>query len=485
MSSLWLRNGSRTEDIGKYCEGGLCPIELGDRLANRFTVLHKLGYGGFATVWLVRDDDERHGRYVALKVVSASWSQDYEPAAVVNRLRQFERDNGSPGLFVLELEHVFHTSRNGRHLCQVFPVLGPSLASFNTFDDKLYLPFAKSFARQLAKALDTLHSLGIRHGDFMLKNVAIKLDKSLDSLTEEDFEEIFGDPEWESLERYFPDTPSPAPGYAVDTGKLTFLPAEYLSTAICIFDWDQAFFTEDPPRDLAHISPQYLSPEAIFNLNNSPAADIWALGSLPFHLRVPRLLFQDWMARDPESTVLRIYEVFGSLPQEWLAFLFLGGYPVHEPLELGVEYDSLKNVSGLTVPTLEQLVEEIRVPRSPRGTTSGKAGIEKFCLLLPTWELADRGREEERFLARHTVPIQKGDAEPFLDLLRKIFEFDPAKRITARQILEHPWLVDDIDDTHYGEEHDGEEDVEDTGQGSGTGRGEEILQESGTGNQIG
>jgi serine/threonine protein kinase len=164
MSSLWLQNGCRTEDIGKYCEGGLCPIELGDRLANRFTVLHKLGYGGFATVWLVRDDEELHGRYVALKVLSASLSQHYEPASVIDRLRQFENDNGSPCPFVLELEHVFHTSRNGRHLCQVLPVLGPSLASLNTFDNRLYLPFAKSFARQLAKALNTLHCLGICHG---------------------------------------------------------------------------------------------------------------------------------------------------------------------------------------------------------------------------------------------------------------------------------------------------------------------------------
>lgn len=28
----------------------------------------------------------------------------------------------------------------------------------------------------------------------------------------------------------------------------------------------------------------------------------------------------------------------------------------------------------------------------------------------------------------------------FLDLLQKIFIYDPAKRITARQALEHPWF---------------------------------------------
>lgn len=28
----------------------------------------------------------------------------------------------------------------------------------------------------------------------------------------------------------------------------------------------------------------------------------------------------------------------------------------------------------------------------------------------------------------------------FLDLLQKIFVYDPAKRITAREALEHPWF---------------------------------------------
>jgi dual-specificity kinase len=178
-----------------------------------------------------------------------------------------------------------------------------------------------------------------------------------------------------------------------------------------------------------------------------------------------------------------MYEVFGSLPQEWLTFPFLDGYPVHEPLEPGVKYDTFEHVSDLTAPTLEQLIEEIRVPRRPKGTTSGKAGIEKFCLPVPNWKLADRDREEEKFLARHTIPIQKEDAEAFLDLLRKIFDFDPAKRITARQILEHPWLVDDVDDASYGEEQVEAEGIEDIRQKSGIGMGDESRQESETGNR--
>lgn len=139
--------------------------------ANRFVVLHKLGYGGFAAVWLVRDEQRRYGCYVALNVVSADWSDDskFESSyKVVDPLRVYERDNGSLCLFALELERLFFASGNGRYLCQVFPVLGLALASLNTSDFRLYVSFVGIFAQQLAHALDTMHTLGVCHGGKLL-----------------------------------------------------------------------------------------------------------------------------------------------------------------------------------------------------------------------------------------------------------------------------------------------------------------------------
>ena len=93
--------GNETEKLEKYYHGGFCPIHLGECIAGRFTVLHKLGHGGFGTVWLVRDAENRYGRYVVLKVVSAEYSEEYELAAVVDRLKKYERDH--PGVFLVEL----------------------------------------------------------------------------------------------------------------------------------------------------------------------------------------------------------------------------------------------------------------------------------------------------------------------------------------------------------------------------------------------
>lgn len=45
-----------TEDIFyMYRPGGFHPVHLGDLLDGRFEVVHKLGHGGHATVWLCQE----------------------------------------------------------------------------------------------------------------------------------------------------------------------------------------------------------------------------------------------------------------------------------------------------------------------------------------------------------------------------------------------------------------------------------------------
>lgn len=62
-----------TEDVERYRLGGLHPVHLNDRYDDgRYQIVHKLGAGGFSTVWLARDESEK--KWVALKIVEADHS---------------------------------------------------------------------------------------------------------------------------------------------------------------------------------------------------------------------------------------------------------------------------------------------------------------------------------------------------------------------------------------------------------------------------
>ncbi len=48
--------GIPAEGIELYCPGGYHPTHLNDLLKDgQYQILHKLGFGSFATVWLARD----------------------------------------------------------------------------------------------------------------------------------------------------------------------------------------------------------------------------------------------------------------------------------------------------------------------------------------------------------------------------------------------------------------------------------------------
>jgi serine/threonine protein kinase len=135
-----------------------------------------------------------------------------------------------------------------------------------------------------------------------MKNLSIRLGKSLDHLSEQELLDMLGRPRRRLVDEYFIPKPSPGPQYVVAAADLTLLPANYLSTKICIMDFDQGFLTDNAPRHISWTPAPYLAPESIFTLTNGPAADVWALGCVLFNLRYPRPLFRDMFGSDPEDT---------------------------------------------------------------------------------------------------------------------------------------------------------------------------------------
>jgi len=157
------------EDVEKYRRGGFHPIHLGDVLkGGRYCILHKLGYGGFSTVWLARD--KHQDRLVSLKLLTAEASQEQKELRLLRHLDEHVQADPWRGSVIAILDNFSIDGPNGTHLCYVSQPGGPSLSAISDSPGevadtrRLRAPLARKLARQLAKAVSMMHDVGIVHG---------------------------------------------------------------------------------------------------------------------------------------------------------------------------------------------------------------------------------------------------------------------------------------------------------------------------------
>ena len=142
----------------------------------RYTVLRKLGWGHFSTVWLVKDGAT--GGLGALKVVKSA--SHYAEAArdEITLLSQIkEQDPEDARCCARLLDSFEHLGPHGRHVCMLFEVLGDNLlALIRLYDHRgVPLPIVRALTRQILVALDFLHTgPGIIHTDMKPENVMLR-----------------------------------------------------------------------------------------------------------------------------------------------------------------------------------------------------------------------------------------------------------------------------------------------------------------------
>ncbi|KAH9986830.1 kinase-like domain-containing protein [Russula compacta] len=177
------------EDWEDYCKGGYHPVHIGDTFSNgRYTVVRKLGWGHFSTVWLAKD--AKLNRHVALKIVKSApryTETALDEIKLLQRLITSATSSSAtspspsqthPGRshVISFLDHFRHKGPHGTHVCMVFEVLGENLLGLIKRHQRKGVPqhLVRQIAKQILLGLDYMHRCcGVIHTDLKPENVLI------------------------------------------------------------------------------------------------------------------------------------------------------------------------------------------------------------------------------------------------------------------------------------------------------------------------
>ena len=253
---------------------------------------------------------------MALKVLAADQSTTHNrELEVLQRIKEHDHLSHPGRKHISQLlDSFYHEGPNGRHLCVVMELLGPSAFSVAERSQNYRLDgnLARRVSRQLLYATQYLHYCGIAHGgrsipkrlgissnsftlDIHTGNVLFRLG-ALDSWSRQKILDIFGHPRKGEVSR--------KDGKQLEKGLPEYLvePAEYKSfnamdfSQVQLIDFGQcesiltrlvysltntkttlAFFISSPPPSIN--TPMSLHPpELVFKHILSEAVDLWNLG---------------------------------------------------------------------------------------------------------------------------------------------------------------------------------------------------------------
>ncbi|EGX93717.1 protein kinase, putative [Cordyceps militaris CM01] len=371
------------EDVEKYLPGGYHPVDLGDTICageRAYQVIHKLGYGGLSTVWLVRSC-ARSPSYFALKVLRANLGDMKDGELRILQHLRAVAGAGHPNVVVLH-DSFKVSGPNGEHHCLVFPVLGPSLDNVNI---KITLPSTTrhKVCQQVASATTFLHHHGVCHGDLTLFNIVFEL-PDIQSLSPDRVFQLLGPIKTENMRPNRRQYTPHAPRQVVQAPDFSGLDFSSL-TQIRIVDFGQAFFAQNPPRWLG-VPIDFFPAELCFGHLPSMKSDVWQLACVLFQIHTKQLLF---------PTGFRIYEIListitsylGPIPQHWRGKFDFNDYGYHEP---GQEQDTTDIEAWFEDKSSEKTMESRLVQKATHLSTRQRKYLVQLLSEMVAYEPAER-----------------------------------------------------------------------------------------------
>lgn len=249
-----------------------------------------------------------------------------------------------------------------------------------------------------------------------------------------------------------------APRYIVKTLDFLSSKSNIISNDVRLIDFDQCFPISSPPEKMLGTPVEFLAPEVAVGLPASPGSDAWALGCCIFRLRSGEGPFSNYEVTSPGDLMRIIIQTIGDMPLEWQDTLWdYDGQPTKDPskgkrLE---KWEGERSLKDLVYKIWDQPEGDVvqtgtTWPEHKVWDDDNKPFPSCFSNMVwkPTATKVDNvylfGYDDESDALLEAMPkIAELEAALLYDLLSKIFVYDPKRRPTADEILNHPWFYMD------------------------------------------